>query len=420
LGRNAAEAGPELSGFVSTPSDRNAATKTMPHVPLWLLTVITFSGTLAMHVFLPALPRAAEDLHVSVGAIQMTVSIYIFGLAAGQLVYGPLSDRFGRRPVLLAGLALFTVAGFATAVAPDLPSLLVARLFQALGGCAGLVLGRAIVRDTADMRETGRRLAVMNLMVTLGPGAAPLVGGFLSSTFGWRSIFFAMFAFGVANFLFTWRLLPETGMRGANASAATLVRHYGELLRSRSFIAYSVGGSCCTSAMYAIIAPAPFIFQQQLNRPAFEVGIYLTVFILGAWIGSMVVTRLIVRGPLDRLVNHTSLLVLGTALFLLVAVLAGYLSVILVVSCMFVLGFAGGFSSPAVTAQAVSVNMHVVGSASGLFGCIQMAVGGLCTTLVGIGDNPALAAALVLTGAGIIAQVSFWIAARYPDPSEKN
>ena len=122
-----------------------------PRAPaLWGLALRTFSGTLAMHIFVPALPVAGADLHASSAAMQMTVSLYIFGLALGQLVYGPLSDRFGRRPVLLGALTLYTLAGLAAALAPGVNALIAARLFQALGGCAGLVLARAIVRDTAD------------------------------------------------------------------------------------------------------------------------------------------------------------------------------------------------------------------------------------------------------------------------------
>jgi DHA1 family bicyclomycin/chloramphenicol resistance-like MFS transporter len=175
-----------------------------------LLTLITFSGTLAMHIFVPALPEAARDLGASVGGMQMTVSVYIMGLAVGQLAYGPLSDRFGRRPVLMAGLTLYALAGLAAAFAPDVHSLIVARLLQALGGCAGLVIGRAIVRDTALPQEAARRLAMMNLMVAIGPGAAPIVGGALASSLGWRSIFFALALLGIVNLLFSWRLLPES------------------------------------------------------------------------------------------------------------------------------------------------------------------------------------------------------------------
>jgi DHA1 family bicyclomycin/chloramphenicol resistance-like MFS transporter len=251
-----------------------------PWVPLWLLALFTLSGTLAMHIFVPALPVAAKDLGASNAAMQMTVSLYIFGLAVGQLVHGPLSDRFGRRPTLIVGLALYTVAGLAAALAPGAYSLIAARLFQAFGGCAGLVLGRAIVRDTAAPREAARRLALMNLMVTVGPGVAPLIGSAMASTFGWRSIFFLLCALGISNLLFAWRLLPETGAPASNKNALTLARHYRQLLGSGSFLGYSVGGGCATTAMYAFIASAPFIFENQLHRPAHEVGIYLAILVL--------------------------------------------------------------------------------------------------------------------------------------------
>src|SRR5690606_29758481 len=127
--------------------------------PLWLLVLITFSGTVAMHIFVPALPAAAEALQASPGAIKLTIRLYILGLAIGRRSYGPLSDAFGRRPGLVAGLALFTLGGIASMVAPDVRSLCVARLVQALGGCAGLVLGRAIVRDTGNAVQSVRRLA---------------------------------------------------------------------------------------------------------------------------------------------------------------------------------------------------------------------------------------------------------------------
>ncbi|MGA2045840.1 MAG: MFS transporter, partial [Roseiarcus sp.] len=213
-----------------------------PGAPLWLLALFTFSGTLGIHVFVPALPDAARDLGAGGGAMQMTVSLYILGLAVGQLVYGPLSDRFGRRPILMTGLALYTLAGAAAGLAWSADALIVARLFQALGGCAGLVLARAIVRDTALAGDAARRLALMNLMVTLGPGVAPILGGALALAAGWRSIFVLLGALGVANFLLAWRLLPETGPPAAGVGLAALARDYRGLLRSPAFLGYSIGG----------------------------------------------------------------------------------------------------------------------------------------------------------------------------------
>ena len=147
-----------------------------PLPPLWLLVLITFSGTVAMHIFVPALPQAALSLNAAPGPIQLTISLYILGLAVGQPIYGPLSDSYGRRPVLMVGLALFTLGGLLSLWAPDVRLLAAARFVQALGGCAGLVLGRAIVRDSSGMTQSVRRLALINLITMIGPGLAPLLG----------------------------------------------------------------------------------------------------------------------------------------------------------------------------------------------------------------------------------------------------
>jgi DHA1 family bicyclomycin/chloramphenicol resistance-like MFS transporter len=388
--------------------------RTVPKVPLWLLALFTFSGTLAMHIFVPALPYAADSLAANKASVQLTISLYIGGLAIGQLIYGPVSDRFGRRPTLMAGLALYTLAGLGAALAPTIGWLVGARLFQALGGCAGLVLGRAIVRDTASTDEAARRLALMNLMVVIGPGVAPLIGAALAATLGWRSILYALCALGVVNFLFTWRLLPETGAADsrANSSLPKLAHNYLTLLKSPAFLGYSIGGGCSTTAMYAFVASAPFIFVHQLHLPAHEVGVYLAVLISGIWIGSMVVSRAIRTVALRTLLIRGNSVSVVSAFVLLAAAWSGHLSVPLVVGSMFLFTFGVGLSSPAALTEAISVNPLVTGSASGLYGFIQMSVGALCTTLAGLGEDPALTTAIVLSCAGVVATLAFAIASK--------
>jgi MFS transporter, DHA1 family, multidrug resistance protein len=381
--------------------------------PLWLLTLITFSGTLAMHIFVPALPEAARALGASMASMQLTMSVYILGLAFGQLAYGPLSDRFGRRPVLMAGLALYAVAGLAAALAPDVHSLIVVRLLQALGGCAGLVIGRAIVRDTAQPQEAARRMAVMNLMVAVGRGAAPLIGGALASSLGWRSIFFALALLGIVNLLFSWRLLPESKAPARPANGNSLARNYGRLLVSPAFLGYAIGGGCATTSMYAFIGASPFIFVHQLHRPDYEVGIYPAIVLAGVWLGSVAATRLIPILPIDRLAVWANLLSVVASFALLAGILAGHLSVPVIMVPMFVFGMGAGVASPAAMTQAISVNPAVIGSASGLYGFSQMGVGAICTALVGMGSNPALTAAVILATAGAIGQAAFWLALRY-------
>jgi len=388
------------------------AVKRTPKVPLWLLALFTFAGTLAIHIFVPALPFAAISLSASNASVQLTISVYIAGLAIGQLIYGPVSDRFGRRPTLMVGLTLYTVAGFAAALAPDIDSLVCARFLQALGGCAGVVLGRAIVRDTAATHEAARRLALMNLVVIIGPGLAPIVGSALALTFGWRSVLYALCALGVVNLIFTWRLLPETGTTAAaaNSSVSVLARNYWQLLKSPAFLGYAIGGGCSTSAIYAFIATAPFIFVHQLNRPAHEVGIYLAILASGGWFGYMLVWRLSHRvGLRALLVAGNGLCVLG-AFVLLGLAASQHLSVVLVMLSMCVFSVGAGVASPAALTEAISVNQRVTGSASGLYGFTQMAVGALCAVLASLGDDPALTTAIVLASAGVVAQLSFWIA----------
>lgn len=386
------------------------ATAGLPAVPpLWLLVLITISGTLAMHMFVPALPDAAHDLRVDGSAMQLTISVYIVGLALGQLAYGPLSDAYGRRPLLLIGLGLYTAGGLAAALAPNLHVLLVARLVQALGGCAGLALGRAIVRDAAPPEEAVRELALLNLMMMVGPGLAPLLGAGLVTLGGWRGIFVLLTLLGAATMLCSWRLLAETGRPGGVFSVARLRRDYATLLRSPRFLGFAIGGGCATTGIYAFIAAAPFILAGELHRPPAEVGICLGLLIVGMSAGNALTRRLVGTVGIERLLlAGNAVSVLAGGVFLGV-VLGGQLNDAWIVGCTMVFALGAGASSPAALGKAMDVDAALVGSSAGLYGCIQMAVGALCTVLTGWGHDTALVAALVMLGAASVGQLGFWL-----------
>jgi DHA1 family bicyclomycin/chloramphenicol resistance-like MFS transporter len=385
---------------------------------LWLLVMVTFTGTAAMHMFVPALPAVAADLATSAAAAQMTITMYIAGLALGQLFYGPVADCFGRRPTLLAGMAIFTAAGI-VAMGTSSPTVLVAaRFMQAIGGCAGLLLARAIVRDVVAQAELVGTLATLNLMMMLGPGLAPFIGASINAAAGWRCILAALAALGLLNLVLAWKHLPETGRPSGILSVASVIADYRLLLGARSFVWVVVGSGCATTSMYAFITCAPFIWARTLHRPSTEMGLYLGLMIIGLAVGNLLSKSIARRWTPDRMMTVASLLSLASAAALLALVLCGCLTAPRIGIAMFAYSAGAGMCAPAAMSRAFSVDPRVTGSAAGLYGFAQMACGALFTILASIGRDPALSAAVVMVGAGLVAQFSFRMAStRRPDPA---
>ena len=369
--------------------------------------MVTIGGTLAMHMFIPALPDAARQLGSSNGQMQQTITVYIMGMALGQLIYGPMSDALGRRPVLLAGLSLYTVASLLAFIAPSTDMLIGARLLQALGGCAGLALGRAIARDTATPENAVGSLALLNLMMMMGPGISPSIGSGLDAVFGWRSIFAALALMGLVTAICVWRLLPETGRPTGQLNWRTVRTDYRTLLGSPQFLGFAIGGGGATTSLYAFIAAAPFIFIEQLHTSKAEVGLILGLLMGGMALGNVLARQLIQRVSLDKLMLGGNLLSLSCAGALLALTLMQQLNVVLAVSLMTLFTIGSGMTSPAALSKALGVHPQLTGSAAGVYGFAQMAVGGICTMAASVGDNPSLSAFSVLLIAGMLGQLGF-------------
>jgi len=399
---------PPSHGRRAVPHGTSAVQQGTRAVPLPLIVGITASGTLSLHIFLPALPALAADLNTTPAAAQLMLTLYLVGLAIGQLFYGSLSDRYGRRPLLIAGLALFLVATVAAWFAPGIQALLVARVFQALGGCSGQVLGRTILRDEGG--DVLKRLAVLATAMAVFPAMAPFLGGYLTSWFGWRSIFALLAAMSVVLLAATLLLLPETNRnplppRGPRDMIGDLIDGFAALLRIPAYRGYTIGGALASTSVYAYMAAAPFLFVLVLKRPAQEVGFYILLLVASVTAGTLIAARLAARAR--GIAQAACAVQLAAAAVLLAIELGGWLSVPTLVLPMLVFGLGTGIAYPSTMALALSVDDRRIGTASSLFGFVQMSAGAVFTLLVGIWSGPgALPTATVLLVAAALALIA--------------
>ncbi|WP_302408925.1 multidrug effflux MFS transporter [Comamonas kerstersii] len=383
--------------------------------PLWVLVLVTLSGTMAMHIFVPALPVAGEALGAEPSGMQQTITLYVIGLALGQLIYGPVSDTWGRRPALLVGLSLYFSASVLALFAPSLQWLVAARLLQALGGAAGITLGRAIVRDIAPPDRVTRDLALLNLLTLVGPGLSPIVGAYLADHFGWRAIYVFLVCIGSAMLFCAWKLLPETNLNRRPLAITRIALDYGSLLSNPRFAAFMLGGACSSTALYPYLATAPYIVHEQLGLPIRYVGWFAASTIVGAGLGTFLTRKLAGRWPAERFLYIGSGLGLGLATLFLCIQALGWLSAPLLLALMVVMTFGAGMASPAALSRALGATTPALaGTAAGLYGFAQMAMGAVGTMLVGFGEVPALACAVTQICITGLALSSYRFAAACP------
>lgn len=379
---------------------------TRPLPPLWLLALITFSGTVAMHMFVPALPAAALYFDAPADKIQLTLTVYIIGLAVGQLFYGPISDVYGRKPVLLVGISLYFVGSLGALLSTSIESLVLFRVLQALGGCSGLVLGKAIVLDCARGAEATRKLATLNIIVTAGPALAPLIGVALVEYANWRAIFAFLSIAGLSGLLCVWRLLPET-LPAKNLATHKVMNNYFSLMRSRRFLCLTVSSSLATTSTYAFIATAPFIYVRELHNTESQMAVYLALNIVGVWLGNMLVGYQAHRMKTRHLLIIGQAISMTAAIILLPLAVWGHLGTAALVVLMMTFSFGAGIVSPVAVSEALSVNRQAAGSAAGLYGCLQMSCGAVCTWLAGLADQPLLGTPAILLIASLVASIGF-------------
>ena len=379
-----------------------------------LLAGLSAIGPLTTDMYLPSLPDIARHLGASTAQVQLTISSYLIGFAVGQIVYGPVSDRHGRKPVLLAAATLYCAASLACALSSSIEMLIAARFAQALGGSGGVVLARAVVRDLYSGHRAGRELSAIGAVMALAPVLAPGVGGALQTGFGWRSVFFTLAAAAVAGAAVVAMLLPETlSNRAAEPiSGASIAKSYAIVGRNRAYLAYLGLAAASYAGLFAWISGAAFVLQDLYGLTPLAFGLVFAVGSVGYGLGSLLSARLTHRLGLDGILGLGGLANAAGGLAMVAAVAFGLRSAASLVLPIAVYMAGLGMVLPQSIAGALTPFPERAGAASSLFGFIQQSVAALSGAIVGalLAQSAwPLAGAVAVTGC---ATLILWIATR--------
>ncbi len=354
------------------------------------LALVAALGPFALNILVPSLPRIAEEFGVAYPAVQLALSLFLVGLAVSQLVYGPLSDRFGRRPLLLCGLMLFVAGSLIGLAAADVTILIIGRVVQAVGGCAGLVLARAMMRDLFQRDKAASMLAYMTMAMVAAPMLAPLLGGLLDSWIGWRAGFVVAAVVGTTALGSALVFLPEThrGRESQSGPAGALV-DYARLLLSPSFVGYAGHAALSSAGFFAFLGGAPYVMARLLDRPSHEHGAYFVLAFFGYMVGNLVAGRWSVQVGSDRMVLFGMTITVAGAAALLGLTVTGAVTPLSLFLPMMVFAVGNGLSLPNALSGALSVDVRRAGAASGMAGFLQMGIGAVASSLAGhlLGDS---------------------------------
>ena len=351
-----------------------------------ILGALTAFSSMSIDMYLPAFPQIAQDLGIPLGTVQLSISAFLFGSAAGQLVYGPLADRWGRRLPLLVGLALYVVSTVGCALVHTGEGLLFWRVVMALGGGAGMVISRAVVRDLYDTAEAARMFSMLMLVMGAAPILAPLVGGQLLLLTGWRGIFGFLGVFGLISLLAAALYLPETlpKERRIKQGLDQLVYGYSRLLRNRYFLRYAIALGCVAGTTFAYIAGGPYFFIELHGVTPQHFGLFFGANALGLIGASQVNRRLLHHFSAQGILAVAFPVNAAAGALLLVSIISGIGGFILQVLLLFICMSMTGLLYPNITALALAPFDQTAGSASALLGTIQYTIGATAGAAVGL------------------------------------
>jgi DHA1 family bicyclomycin/chloramphenicol resistance-like MFS transporter len=350
-----------------------------------LLALLTALGPLAMDLYLPSLPAIAKAFAAPLSDVQLTISSYLVGFAGGQIIYGPLSDRFGRKPVLLAALAIFCLGTIITFATPTIAALIAARTLQGMGAAGSTVLARAIVRDLYEGPRAGRELSLMGAIMGVTPIVAPMIGGVTQTAFGWRFGFIVIFVAGTAAITAVWHLLPETARPNAERgeTLAELIGSYAAILKNRSFLAHLAIATTTYCGLFAYISGSSFVLQGLYGLSPFAFGLFYGVTSFGFIGGTLLASHAVIRHGFDRTIGLGATALATGGLLLILAGAFMPTQVVALAPPMMLYSAGIGLSLPLALAGSLQPFPDRAGAASSLVGAIQQTAGAIVGAIVG-------------------------------------
>jgi len=346
-------------------------------------------GPLSIDMYLPALPVISSELHESAGDIQLTLSAFLLAFGFGQIFYGPAGDRFGRRPVILTGLAIYMLVSIGCAFAAEAGQLVALRLLQGLAACGGVVLARTMVRDLAEKDQAARAMSLMHACSSIAPMLAPLIGGQVLWFFGWRAIFWVLAAIGVIAWTFAFLRLPET-LRPEYRQPlhlGSVIRRYGELVRHRAFMGYALTGGFQFAALFSFLSGSPFVFIERYGLSPQLYGLFFAFQVAFLTVGSLTNARFVPRVGAHRMLRAAVIVpaFVGPAMLAmgLVESRTGIFGLWPFLPLFVLQIAANSFVGANAMAMALQRYPHMAGTASSLMGVMQFGLGALFGTIVG-------------------------------------